>query len=593
MTAISTEAISARLDRTPDLLAMLRTSTAQDPYAPAVTFVTDPQDGGAARTLSYRTLLDYAEAIARRLVAFGLQPNEAVAVLSPSTPEALAVLIASAAVGVALPMNPLLSPTSMTAQLTLAKARVAFVCPEHPAIEHRKRFDSALPDCPAVELVIELPLLDGAAPDAWRQIKGVWPSPSHAEPRTPVSPGRAAALFHTGGTTGAPKLAELSSRGLVAGALISGAALQLRADDRLFQALPLFHVGGAITSTLAALSAGATVIFCGVAGARDPRVVQGVWRLLAATGSTVLVMVPTSLGAIQNVPILGEDLSRLRGVVTGSSALPPILAKALEGKLGIPVCQVFGMTELSGICTAQPLDGRSWGPAVGLPAPLVQLTIGAADETGLGEVMLGGPNLFLGYRSHEGLVDVPTGGRVASGDIGRIGEDGQLRLQGRRKDVIIRGGHNIDPLAIEDAALAFPGVLQAAAVAMPDAYAGEVPVLFVCPESPTGFDQADFERHLREAIFEPPARPRAVFLVEGLPLTPVGKVSRFELRCAAAERAVMAALADLQLEAAACVGPAAKEIRLTWRAPPALAQVATAEARLAELGLTLLHEADA
>ncbi|KRB52673.1 AMP-binding protein [Phenylobacterium sp. Root700] len=575
--------IRDRLSATSDLLEMVRGVARTRANHPAVVFLADPDDPDP-RVYTYATLQRQAEAVAEGLKSVELGRDQAVAILSPTTPEALAVLIGASSVGVAFPLNPLLSPQAMAAQMRLACTRAVFVAQEHPDLDHHGRLKTALASTPDIDLVVRLPLTETQDVGLWGTDRGAWsrwPAPS---PRADNGKG-AAALFHTGGTTGHPKLAELSARGMVAGAIMSAAALSITSDDRLLIGLPLFHVGGAITSILSTLSAGGTVILCGLLGARSPKLVAGVWRALAQTRATALVLVPTSLGSVVETPINAADLSHLRGVVTGSSALSPVLAARLEAKIGKPVCQVYGMTELSGICTAQPLDGQFRTPAVGRPAPLLEL---AFDHDGaVGEVLLGGPNRFLGYRTVQGETAPPSDDPIRSGDLGRLDADGQLHLLGRRKDVIIRGGHNIDPMMIEDAAYSFGGVAQAAAVAMPDTYAGEVPILYVSVKNPSQFVLEDLEDHLRNQIAEPPARPKRIMVLDTLPLTPVGKVARFALRQAAAEIAAWEALDNLSVSNVLCRDTAAKEITVEWQVDADRSAVEIAAEILSHLGLRL------
>ena len=136
--------------------------------------------------------------------------------------------------------------------------------------------------------------------------------------------------------------------------------------------------------------------------------------------------------------------------MTGGAAAPAELVERVERKLGVPMSQVFGMTELAGICSAQPVDGIFRAHAVGYPAPGLKIALDPIAP-GLSEVRIGGPNLFLGYRTADGRVGEP-GEWLRSGDLGAFDESGQLQLLGRSKDVIIRSGHNIDPAAIEEAA---------------------------------------------------------------------------------------------------------------------------------------------
>lgn len=162
---------------------------------------------------------------------------------------------------------------------------------------------------------------------------------------------------------------------------------------------------------------------------------------------------------------------------------------------------------------------------VGFPPPLVTLSVRRPDGSEIGpgetgEVHARGPNVFAGYRTRAGVAGIPEDGWVASGDLGQLTEDGQLRLLGRRKDIIIRSGHNIDPAMIEEVAYAHPDVRQAGAVPMPDAYAGELPVLYVAVRTGAHISPEAICDFVAERIAEPPARPKRVFILPELPLTP-------------------------------------------------------------------------
>ena len=154
-----------------------------------------------------------------------------------------------------------------------------------------------------------------------------------------------------------------------------------------------------------------------------------------------------------------------------------------------------------------------------------------------------GPQVFPGYADKKQTEDAFHQGWLRTGDICRIDADGFVYIMGRAKDVIIRGGHNIDPRSIEDAALGFPGVALAAAVGRPDAYAGEVPMLFVSPQPGTTIDPQALAAFVLDKILEPPARPRAVSIIAEMPVTPIGKIFKPKLREIAAGEAARELLA--------------------------------------------------
>ena len=154
-----------------------------------------------------------------------------------------------------------------------------------------------------------------------------------------------------------------------------------------------------------------------------------------------------------------------------------------------------------------------------------------------GEILARGPQAFSGYLDPRQMGATFHEGWLRSGDLGRIGEDGEVYVTGRAKDMIIRGGHNIDPADIEDVALRFPGVGLAAAVGRPDSYAGETPVLFVSPSPGASIDRAALADYVQAGVAEPPARPRSIVVVDEMPTTLVGKIFKPRLREIAAEDA--------------------------------------------------------
>lgn len=580
--------VSQRLQVASTPLALLREAAAARPTHPALVLLRDVSDRHPV-TVTYAALLQEVEAAASAFRASGLAPSEAVALLMPAMPEGVTAFIAATTAGVVFPINLLLSSEALAVQLRLARARVAVVLGPRPGFDFHGRVSEATVHGSELSAIIEVPY------DGKTKCGASWPDFIASAPvvtATPEAPDRAAALFHTGGSTGAPKLAELSLRNLAAGAMMSAAATGLRPDDRVLCGLPLFHVAGAIDVVLAAIAVGATVIFPTVLGARDPEVMRRIWSAVDETRASILALVPTSLASAASASRDGAHLRSLRVIATGGSPCAPQLVRKIETLTGRAVAQVYGMTEASGIIASQPFDGVFREPAVGYIAPLVQLRIGQSESGGAaqprGEVCWTGPNRFIGYRTLEALA-----GRaeqwIASGDLGEFGADGQLRLLGRMKDVIIRSGHNIDPALIEETAQGHPDVRLAAAVPIPDAYAGELPLLYVALHEGATCTPDDIAGFIAAHIAEPPARPARVLVLPELPLTPLGKVARYKLRQAAALLRAREALAGHAVEAVSCSDPLAKRIDVAWQANSVEEERARAVAILGELGLTLVQ----
>jgi fatty-acyl-CoA synthase len=277
--------------------------------------------------------------------------------------------------------------------------------------------------------------------------------------------------------------------------------------------------------------------------------------------------VPTVLAALASVPLAGADISTLRGVRTGAAPLPPELAERFEQTFGLHVNESLGMTETAGLSTVAPPGMGAPAGCVGWPLPHARVRIAALDSDGLptaqtlpaggkGMVLYQGPNLFSGYLDGaETARSFTPDGWLITGDVGFVDEQGRLHLTGRAKDLIIRGGHNIDPKVIEDALGAHPAVALCAAVGAPDAYAGELPVAFATLKPGSSASEAELLAFTAARVDEGPAKPKSITVLTTMPVTNVGKIYKPELRTLATG-AVVQALVD---EACAAAGVHAEQ----------------------------------
>ncbi len=577
------------LEQAPSPLALLRRTAARRPDHPALIYLRDASDPQPV-TLTYGQLLEEVETLCRALKARGVSQGDGIPILLPLVPQAVSSLIAALTVGVAFPVNLLLSPEALAAQFKLARAREVIVMGPHPALDVRERVGAAIQLLDSEVNLTEV-ALGASTPGAfsWAELLEAGNTGLDVEP-VPDAP---AALVHTGGTTGAPKLAELTQRNLAAAAIMAGSALGWRDSDRILTGLPLFHVGGSVDMLLSGIAAGVTLMFPTALGLRNPEVISRFWSLVDETRATLVGGVPTMLSAMTTSPRADATLSTLRGFVTGGSPLPAELKRKVEEISGKPVCQLYGQTETAGITTAQQADGGYHPICGGKPIPMMKVAMGGPDRDfkpgDTGEVFVSGPNVFLGYRTNDGIQGGPTDGWISTGDLGEVTEDGDLRLVGRSKEIIIRSGHNIDPLLIEEVAMEHPAVAQAAAVAMPDAYAGELPVLYVALTPGAQVSPEELIAHTGERIAEPPARPKHAFILEEMPLTPVGKIARYKLKQLATEHQVRAALSSVDaLETVTCQDNGARQVSLHWKRTPTEEQREQADKVLANLGLELM-----
>jgi fatty-acyl-CoA synthase len=303
---------------------------------------------------------------------------------------------------------------------------------------------------------------------------------------------------------------------------------------------------------------GLRVVWPGPAGYRDPDLYARLWRLVEHYRIAGMSAVPTVYAALSRVPV-DADISSLRLPIVGASPLPPSVREDFAAHTGRRLLEGYGLTEATCATTFTP-PGEERPGSVGrvLTGQRLKAVRVAADGSwtdcapgAVGVLAIGGPTVFAGYltdpaergpRVSRG--DTVHDGWLNTGDLGAVDPDGFVYLTGRAKDLIIRGGHNIDPRVIEDGLLRHPGVRAAAAVGRPDRYAGEVPVAYVVPADPDRFDEAELHAWAATAIGEPAARPKRIHPIPDIPTTEVGKQYKPALVADAAARAVCDALAE-------------------------------------------------
>jgi fatty-acyl-CoA synthase len=313
----------------------------------------------------------------------------------------------------------------------------------------------------------------------------------------------------------------------------------------VFAGLPLFHVNGAMVTGLASLYMGAHVLLGTPQGFRGPGVIGRFWEIVDHYRVAMFSAVPTLLSSLLLAPREGRDLSSLRFVICGAAPLSPELIGQFEAATGTAIAEGYGLTEATCTVSLNPLTAARRAGSVGFPIPFQKVRIAklAADGEWLGDaatgetgqVMLAGPNVFQGYvleHQNTGVFLLDEAGErwLNTGDLGALDEDGRLWLRGRSKDIIIRGGHNIDPAVIEDAFYAHPDVVLAAAIGRPDEHAGEVPVAYVQLKPGATVSAEALAEFAQTRIAERAARPRFVRVIDAMPLTAVGKVFKPALR---------------------------------------------------------------
>ena len=357
-------------------------------------------------------------------------------------------------------------------------------------------------------------------------------------------------FFCTGGTTGAPKIAVRTHANEIFDAWSAAQMVETSPSPRTsLCGLPLFHVNAQLVTGLQAWMRGDHVVLATPEGHRGSNVIARFWEIVAHYRVTTISGVPTIFAALMNGPIAGADISNLEFALCGAAPMPARLIADFEARTGAKVIEGYGLTEGGCVSSVNPGAGERRAGSIGLRIPYQQMMAAILDEAGrfvrkaetdeIGSILVHGPNVFRGYlnaRHNEGLwVEIADARWLNTGDLGRQDDDGYFWLTGRRKELIIRGGHNIDPKMIEEALQAHPAVALVAAIGRPDAYAGEVAVAFVQLKPAASATEQELLDFAAGRIRERAAVPKHVRLVPALPLTNVGKIFKPALQQREAE----------------------------------------------------------
>ncbi len=537
---------------------LLGRQAAERPDWPAIVFMPTADPDGPTVTLTYCELFARVTRAANLFHALSEGAPPVVALMLPSLPDAHVALWAGAAAGVAMPLNFLLRPDDLAALVETAGATVLVALGPQPGLDIWEKALAVRERVPTLRALVQVGGVPAERELAFETALAEQPDDHLVSGRT-FARGDIAAYFHTGGTTGLPRLACHSNENHLAMAFGVGRTWAFEPGEGVMNGLPIFHVGGALDVGLAPLAAGAFMLLVTPTGLRNPGVVKNVWRIAAKFRLGVVGGVPTSIVAMLRTPVGDADISSVRIAITGGSPLPLEPARQFEERFGIGVHEVYGMTETCGNGVVTPRHTRRVPGSSGLRTPYTQVktarlkpdgTLGEdclPDEPGV--ILMRGPTVTPGYTDpalDEGVR--VADGWLSTGDLGRVTAEGRVFITGRAKDVIIRSGHNIDPALIEGAADAHPDVLHSAAVGMPDEYAGELPALFVSARPGAELSVEALHDWLRARIAEQPALPKRIEVLAELPLTAVGKIYKPALRARLIESVFAARLDDIGVD---------------------------------------------
>jgi len=538
---------------------------------PGVSFQITSGPTDKAETLSWQEFRDKSVQAANLFRRLGVGENDVVAYLLPICSEAALTLVGGSIAGIANPINPLLETDQIAAILRETNAKVLVTLRGFPKTDLPQLAADAVAKAPNVQTVLEVDLNRYLAPPKSWIVPLIRPKVTVTHTAQVMdfnaelakqnrildfqdaTDDRVAAYFHTGGTTGMPKVAQHKYSGIVYNGWL-GDRMLFEAQDTIICPLPLFHVFACHVILMAMISSGAHVVFPTPQGYRGEGVFDNFWKLIERWNVTFMITVPTALSALMQRPV-NADISSLRTAFSGSSPLPVELFKRFEAATGIEVVEGYGLTEVTCLVSCNPDKGLKKVGSVGLPLPHTTVKILRDGPEGLvecdvdeiGEICIDNPGVFAGHTYTEAAKNdslYHDERYLRTGDLGRMDADGYLWITGRAKDLIIRGGHNIDPALIEEALAGHEAVGFVGAIGQPDAHSGEIPCAYVELVAGAEVSPEELVTFANERVAERAAQPKYIEILPELPKTAVGKVFKPALRKSAIIRIYNAALAE-------------------------------------------------
>ncbi len=521
----------------------------------AITFIKAINPEFVDEKISYQQLLANINRTAR-LFKERLPENDdkpgVISFLLPNVPQSHFVLWGGEAAGIVNPLNPLLSEDALLALMEKAGTDIIVALGPNPASDIWQKSLAVSKRLSKTPKLISAVIPAG---DDFEHFETLLPSYSGdnlpADWLTKLD--NIAAYFHTGGTTGTPKLAMHTHENQLTQAATALRSMGISPGDAVVNGLPLFHVSGSLVMAFGALAAGGNMLLPTIGSFRDPQVIARHWQLVEHYKVTITGGISTSVASMANIPVNDADISSLKFMVSGGAPTPLSVEKDITALTQRPLYQMYGLTETAGgvampnLSTA-PVTGSSGHIMEGID---VRVNTQSTKPKAVGEICVRGPMVFPGYL---GTKETPVkDGWLHTGDLGYMDENNNLFITGRAKDLIIRSGHNIDPAVIEACLDSHPAVSMSAAVGRPDVYAGELPVAYVMLHPDSSVSEEELREYSLANINERPACPKFIHILKELPVTAVGKIHKPSLRALAAKDVVTQTLKEFEVNLNASV----------------------------------------
>lgn len=481
---------------------------------------------------TYRDVALKVEALAVRLADMGLRAGDVVSIQLPNWAEFIVIHLAATRLGaITNCLLPIYRAKELGYILSFAQTKIVFAPGEFRKFDYRPLYRKLRPDLPALEHIV---IVGGGCPDDMIDFDSLLEPTKESPPRCAVDADDTTMLIFTSGTESNPKGVIHTHATMNFGNRIVASILGLNSDEVIWAASPIGHATGMMWTVRQAIILGATVVM------------QEVWDAAAAVDLIERERCTFTTAATPFAAVLAEepgiehrDLSSFRIFMCGGATVPSMLGAALRQKIGVNLLPVWGMSEcfVATICSPNDPEDLRYGTD-GRALPGVEMAIFDSTRTRIlapgqeGEIATRGPHVCKGYFKdpERTAATFSSDGWLFSGDLGVIDEGGYLRVLGRIKDIINRGGLKISAGEVEDMLLQHPKVRAAAVVGIPDNRLGEKACACIIPHQGENVSLGELIAMLKARGVAAYKLPEFIAIIENLPMTATGKVQKFKLR---------------------------------------------------------------
>lgn len=489
---------------------------------------------GARVVHTYQDFSRFVDRIALGLVSYGIEPGDVVSMQLPNYWQFNALYLACVRIGaVANPLMPIFRHRELGFMLSFAQSKAVIVSHNYRSFDYPQMIAELRPELPALEHVF---VVNGDGPESFDTcfIDRPWEAELDRDTvfteRKP-SPNALSLLMYTSGTTGQPKGVMHTQNTLIGNIVKFADRVELNANDVFLMASPLAHLTGFLYGLMMPVILG------------GPSILMDIWdpaeatRIIEAEQVTFTMASTPFLSDLANTPAVdNHDLSSLHTFLTAGAPIPRVLARHAAERLGVMVIAAWGMTENGGVTMTKRDDpeekvfGSDGGPIEGMEVRVVDDNGKPLPPETEGQLQVRGMANFVGYLKKPELFATDPDGWFDTGDLARMRDDGYIRISGRSKDVIIRGGENIPIVEVEELLYRHPAIEDAAIVAMPDARLSERACAFITLKQSETLNFEEMAGYLTEHKMAIQYFPEKLEVLDEMPRTPSGKIQKFRLR---------------------------------------------------------------